>query len=73
MKQTKIIQYVFPYAKAWIVKASNRKKPSHISVNKSEAVRFAKTKAKTTRSAVVIYGKKGQILSRISYRTLAKA
>jgi Uncharacterized protein conserved in bacteria (DUF2188) len=65
-------QYVIPIGNAWMVKAANRAKFSLIAVRKSEAITFARAIAKNIKPDLVIYGKKGQILTKISYKSMAK-
>lgn len=65
-------QHVLPIGNAWMVKAANRAKFSLIAVRKGEAIAFARAIAKNTKSDLIIYGKKCQILKTISYKSLAK-
>jgi hypothetical protein len=72
-KSVKNIQYVIPIWNAWMVESANRAKFSLIADNKRDAVAFAKELARNNKSDLIIYGKKGQILSTISFRSMAKA
>jgi hypothetical protein len=72
-KPAKNIQYVIPIGNAWMVKSANRAKFSLIANNKKDAVAFAKEIAKNLKSDLIIYGKKGEIQTTISYKTTARA
>lgn len=65
-------QHVLPLGNAWMVKSANRAKFSLLAVRKGEAIAFARAIAKNTKSNLIIYGKKCQILKTISYKSLAK-
>lgn len=72
-KPTRNIQYVIPIGDGWMVKSADRVKFSLIARDKKDAIAFAKEIAKNTKSDLVIYGKKMQILTTIRFKSSAKA
>jgi len=67
------VQYVIPLGNAWAVKSKNGTKFLLISIDKRQAISFAREIAKTSASKLVVYGKKMQILSTASYAKKATA
>jgi hypothetical protein len=67
------VQYVIPLGNAWAVKSKNGTKFLLISIDKRQAISFAREIAKTSGSKLVVYGKKMQILSSASYAKRAGA
>jgi hypothetical protein len=61
------IQYVLPIGNAWVVKFSEARKCTAITLNKSEAVSIARDIAIAKKRELIVFFKNGKIQERISY------
>ena len=60
-------QHVVPFGNGWAVKGVGNSKYTAITERKSEAKSIAMNIAKNNKSEMIIHGKDGKILNRVSY------